>query len=432
MSDINILSCLHIDTTMVQEAKVIDETQDSITYEVKTRKMDVVCPKCENPTSLIKDYATKTYSFYGIGQKTIIINFRQKRLKCKNCGHTFMEKNIFNRSSNYKLTKNILIEIVKQLKNTRSIKSIANDLGISETVVFKVLDGIKPKHGPIGKIVCVDEFARVHINGKLVLSAIIVNGETKELIDILPTRKLSQIQSFLYNLKPEERQKIRYLSIDMREPYKDAFNSVLSNITIVVDRFHFVRYITLALDKIRIRVMKTYSTESIQYYVLKKFRNYILKTDINDNIAYLKIYHNGWNCKMTEKKITDLMTSYSSDLKIAYDFLHSFMVSYKKWNYETAKIKLKQLIEFLNFHKEISELNDLGKLLTNWKTEIENSFLIVDDRTINNAICEGINRKIKSLKNISFGITNFNHLRNRVFLIYKNFDLNDANSDNIN
>ena len=37
---------------MVQEAKVIDETQDSITYEVKTRKMDVVCPKCENPISL--------------------------------------------------------------------------------------------------------------------------------------------------------------------------------------------------------------------------------------------------------------------------------------------------------------------------------------------------------------------------------------------
>lgn len=99
-------------------------------------KIDVVCPKCENATSLIKDYTTKTYSFYGIGQKTIIINFRQKRLKCKNCGHTFMEKNIFNRSSNYKLTKNILIEIVKQRKNAKSIKSIANDLGISETIVF--------------------------------------------------------------------------------------------------------------------------------------------------------------------------------------------------------------------------------------------------------------------------------------------------------
>ena len=36
MSDINILSCLHVDTTKLEEAKVVDETQDSITYEVKT------------------------------------------------------------------------------------------------------------------------------------------------------------------------------------------------------------------------------------------------------------------------------------------------------------------------------------------------------------------------------------------------------------
>lgn len=55
MSDINILSCLHVDTTKLEEAKVVDETQDSITYEVRTRKIGVVCPKCKNITSLVKD-----------------------------------------------------------------------------------------------------------------------------------------------------------------------------------------------------------------------------------------------------------------------------------------------------------------------------------------------------------------------------------------
>ena len=34
MSEINILSCLHVDTTKLEEAKVVDETHDSITYEV--------------------------------------------------------------------------------------------------------------------------------------------------------------------------------------------------------------------------------------------------------------------------------------------------------------------------------------------------------------------------------------------------------------
>lgn len=37
MSEINILSCLHVDTTKLEEAKVDDETQDSITYEVTSK-----------------------------------------------------------------------------------------------------------------------------------------------------------------------------------------------------------------------------------------------------------------------------------------------------------------------------------------------------------------------------------------------------------
>ena len=78
MSDINILSCLHINTTSLQEAKVIDETQDSIAYEVKTRKMDVVCPNCKHTTSLIKDYTTKTYSFMVLVKKPLLSTLNKK------------------------------------------------------------------------------------------------------------------------------------------------------------------------------------------------------------------------------------------------------------------------------------------------------------------------------------------------------------------
>lgn len=136
-------------------------------YEVITRKIDVVWTKCKNITSLAKDNTTKAYSFYAVGQKTIIMNFKQKRLKCKNCGHTFVEENIFNKTGNYKLTINLRIKIIKQLQNTRSVKSIGSEFDISESIVFKVLDAIESKHGSIGKIMCVDEFARVHVGGEL-------------------------------------------------------------------------------------------------------------------------------------------------------------------------------------------------------------------------------------------------------------------------
>lgn len=47
---------------------------------------------------------------------------------------------------------------------------------------------------------CVDEFARVHVDGELVLSAILVNGESKEVVNILPSRKAKYVREFLYSL----------------------------------------------------------------------------------------------------------------------------------------------------------------------------------------------------------------------------------------
>ena len=75
MSDITFLSCLHIDITKLEETKVVEEAQNSITYEVRTRKIGIVCQKCKNITSLVKDYTTKAYSFYGLGRKTTTTNF---------------------------------------------------------------------------------------------------------------------------------------------------------------------------------------------------------------------------------------------------------------------------------------------------------------------------------------------------------------------
>ena len=47
-------------------------------------------------------------------------------------------------------------------------------------------------------------------------------------------------------------------------------------------------------------------------------------------------------------------------------------------------------------------------------------FIKFGNKTYNNAICEGINNKIKAIKRSPFGILNFSHLRARVFLSFRN------------
>ena len=70
--------------------------------------------------------------------------------------------------------------------------------------------------------------------------------------------------------------------------------------------------------------------------------------------------------------------------------------------------------------KDIDEGIALADVYENWYEEICNSFIKFGSKTYNNAICEGINNKIKAIKRSSFGILNFSHLRARVFLSFRN------------
>lgn len=49
----------------------------------------------------------------------------------------------------------------------------------------------------------------------------------------------------------ENRDKVRYVAMDMWKPYRDAIQSALPDATIVIDKFHVVRMANDALEKIR-------------------------------------------------------------------------------------------------------------------------------------------------------------------------------------
>ena len=53
-------------------------------------------------------------------------------------------------------------------------------------------------------------------------------------------------------------------------------------------------------------------------------------------------------------------------------------------------------------------------MFINWKIEILNSFIRFGDKRLRNGYIEGINNKIKVIKRIAYGYTNFTHFRNRI------------------
>ena len=63
------------------------------------------------------------------------------------------------------------------------------------------------------------------------------------------------------------------------------------------------------------------------------------------------------------------------------------------------------------------EFNKLAGMYINWKREIINSLIRFGDKKLHNGYIEGINNKIKVIKRISYGYSNFTHFRNRIMYI---------------
>ena len=68
-------------------------------------------------------------------------------------------------------------------------------------------------------------------------------------------KKEDLIQYFTY---VENRSSVQFVVSDMYEPYLLVTQIMFPKAKYVVDRFHYIRYIMDALDKIRIRLQKEY------------------------------------------------------------------------------------------------------------------------------------------------------------------------------
>ena len=64
----------------------------------------------------------------------------------------------------------------------------------------------------------------------------------------------------------QNKKDVRYLITDMNRVYKDLAVQYFPNATIVIDKFHVVRYATWALENVRKRVQKQMLPSKRKYF----------------------------------------------------------------------------------------------------------------------------------------------------------------------
>ena len=297
-----------------------------------------------------------------------------------------------------------------------SIKYISENNNISSFSVRRILE-IAMKDYPehitnLPKVISFDEFKADTKEGKY---AFVLNDPIhRKCLDILPQRKKEYlIQYFTYC---NNRHSVEYIVSDMYEPYLLVQQILFPKAKYVVDRFHYTRYIMDALDKVRIRLQKTYGYNSKEYRLLKNKKNVTLLRKYSNEIdwwTYTQRYKNGHMVNILKHDLREELLNISSELHYAYILKELFLDVINSSTYEYAEIELKEWIETVKSY-DIPEMYEAAKTIENWMPYIVNSFI---DKRFTNGFTEGLNNKIKVIKRVGYGYKNFEFFRLRLMYI---------------
>ncbi len=127
------------------------------------------------------------------------------------------------------------------------MKSVAQECNLSIPVVMRLFDLVNYTNNDLPEVISIDEFKGTTDKGKY--QCIIADPVNRKVLDILEDREMVKVKDYLKSF--EKRDKVKFVVIDMWEPYKQAVKASLPNAQIVIDKFHFVRHNVWAIERVR-------------------------------------------------------------------------------------------------------------------------------------------------------------------------------------
>ena len=337
---------------------------------------------------------------------------------CKECGSTFLEDNPFT-FQNFRNSYALINRIMKQLKNLDlTFLRIAELNNVSITIVQRYLDSYVtiPALRTLPESLGIDE---IHSNMSASDSAylcILFDNEKTYPIDILPSRSKRKLSQYFEKFPKSERDKVKFVTIDMWLPYKEVALKNFKNCKIAVDPFHVVENLTRPFEKLRVEIMNQCPKDSDSYYLLKKWNFLLEKTDIDlDNEPQ---YNGHFKRKLTLRQLKEMLLGISDILLEAYELKEDYRLFNEKATSEDCEVWLDELITKFS-SCSIPKYYEFTNTLINWRQEIINSFeRPYENRKLTNARTENFNGQVRVYMDLSRGISNFDRFRKRVLFAF--------------
>ena len=395
-----------------------DDDNGNVKVKIRLKKEVYYCPKCDKKL-VLNGIRNRKINHKVLSDRNLIIHYEARRYRCLNCNHTEYEKNPFSLKG-FKHSILVINQLMLDLHNPQyNYTMLAQKYNMSVNEVINYFDSFATCYRielPIN--LGIDE---IHSNMAKRKNAsylgVLVNNDRFSLIDILPSRNKSDLNNYFQFIPQSERDKVKYVTIDMWTPYKEITLKWLKNAIIAVDPFHVIKHLTDSFDNIRIKVMNRYSKGTNAYYLLKSWNKLLMSDKYKLNGE--RVYNSFFKMKLNYGDLKKMILDIDEELKLAYELKELYRNFNKRCEYKDAEKELNELINIFQ-RSEIKEYEIFIQILIKWKKEIINSFIISNQnhKKLSNAKVESMNNSIRTYLNISKGTSNYMRFRKRMLYCF--------------
>jgi len=361
--------------------KVTEEHGEIVVYLLPDGRCRLICSCCSRKGpgyDTLKERRWKHVPLWGI---PVTLAYSPKRVECINCGIKVEAIPWTQGKSPLSLPLSVVLatwskmvawNVVGQLFgfhwNTvrKAVKSVVDyglenrDLG---SLIYIGIDEISRKKGHVYHTQVYD----------LIEKRLLWSGED---------RTSETLEAFFDYLGEDRCEHIEAVCCDMWAPYVDTIKERLPDALLVFDKFHIVRHLLDAVDKVRREEAQKLKSEDPE--LLKKSRYIWLK--------------NPWN--LTDKQRIRLSDLEKLNLKInrAYLLKEAFR---KFWDYSYQAWAKKYLNQWFWWatHSRLKPMRDFAWMIRRHQDDILNYFKVL----IDNGAVEGLNNKAKAISHRAYG-----------------------------
>jgi len=351
------------------------------------------CPECGRECSIHDCAPERTWRHLDTMRFTTLIRARTPRSDCPEHGVKTMQVPWAAPQGRFTLLfERFAVEV---LLASASISQACELLGISWDTAQEIMRraverGLERRQLEALKYLGMDEKSFKRGQSYVTL---LTDLEQSRVLDVVQERTVEAADQLWETLSPEQKQAVEAMAVDMWEPFIRTIEKQVPEADIVHDKFHVSKYLGEAVDKVRRQEHKELMAQGDE--TLKGTRQLWLYNPEN----------------FSSEQVQEFSALKDLHLKVARAWAAKEMFS-TFWNYREKGWARRFFKDWFGWVSR-SRLKPVIEVAQMLKRHLEN-LLTYLKHSITNAVTEGLNSKIQSLKSAARGFRNFRNYRIRI------------------